>query len=114
MSEKLGIMWRTQYGVNGGIQCFTCETVIMPHMKLDRGHFLPKKKYKAHWFNEDTIRPQCASCNMTGQGEQWAFMEGLLQELGEDALLEIWNTRHDGYSEDRDWYIERIQLWQKL
>lgn len=94
---------------DGSIDCFTCGTNIPPGGKADAGHFLPKKLYKAHYFNLDAIRPQCFRCNGPGQGEQLLFAEALTEEIGEDEVADIWDTRHKDWPTDKQWYIDMIR-----
>lgn len=111
MSKALGEQWQNE---DGSTDCFTCGKVIPPGGKVDRGHFLPKRIYTAHYFNADTIRAQCFKCNAPGQGEQLSFYWGLRKEIGDGKMLEIWWGRNDGWSEDRQWYIQEIRKWQQL
>jgi len=101
--------WKNE---DGSTNCYTCDKVIPAGGKVDRGHFLPKKLYTAHWFNTDTIRPQCFRCNGPGLGEQLEFDEGLINELGFDAVNKIYTDRNKGWSTDKQWYITQIRRWQ--
>ena len=106
ISQKLGEEWRND---DGTTDCYTCDRVIPVGGKVDRGHFLPKRLYKAHYFNLDTIRAQCFRCNAPGQGEQLAFHKGLVEELGAGRVNHILATKDDTWSEDKQWYIDFIR-----
>jgi hypothetical protein len=108
MSRKMLDSWVKE---DGTTDCFTCGKVIPKGGKVDCGHYLPKKRYKAHWFNADNIRAQCFVCNKLAEGEQVLFDEGLVEELGLNVVLAMWETKEDGWSEDKQWYIDEIRRW---
>jgi len=97
---------------DGTTDCYTCGKNIPVGGKVDCGHFLPKKKYKAHWFNEDNIRAQCYSCNAPGQGEQVLFAKHLTEELGAKVVDDLFFYKDVGWSMSKQWHIDEIRRWQ--
>jgi hypothetical protein len=91
------------------VNCFTCEKpMFIGDPACQGGHWLSKAAYSVHYFNENNVRPQCASCNLFYQGEGEAFRRALELEIGSDAVNEIYETRFDKWKPTRDWYIDQI------
>lgn len=96
---------------DGSTTCYTCRRNIPKGGKVDAGHFLPKRLYKAHYYNVDAIRPQCFRCNGPGQGEQLLFYFHLADEIGAEAVSWIRSHKDDGWPEDKPWYIDMIRRY---
>ena len=59
----------------GVVSCVTCGR--HDHVSgMQAGHFA-SRRYMATRWDEDNVRPQCVSCNIYRQGEQWLFGQAL-------------------------------------
>ena len=70
---------------NGFCTCVTCNRKY--HWKeIQAGHFMSRKHYATRW-NEDNVKPQCVSCNLYMQGQQYKYSIFLGSELANDLYL---------------------------
>lgn len=78
-----------KHGGKRFVNCFTCSGVI-PIKQSDNGHFI-KREHKAVRYDENNCRPQCKTCNgdIKHNGKQADFRRELVNEIGEDAVLEL-------------------------
>ena len=51
----------------GYVVCCTCTKVI-PWQEADAGHYIPKSRGNAIYFEETNVHPQCKGCNLTEGG----------------------------------------------
>ena len=56
----------------GMVQCFTCGVVKYYKSGMQCGHFQSRRHLPTR-FDEENCAPQCVSCNMFKQGEQYKF-----------------------------------------
>ena len=97
---------------NGYCTCFTCGKV--KHVKkIQNGHFIPRNILITR-FDENNCRPQCAGCNLFGNGKFVDFRENLVKELGEDKVKEMEASRFKTMKVDVHWYKEQIEKYKKL
>jgi hypothetical protein len=108
MSQAIRDQWRLK---DGSTECYTCRTKIPAGGKVDCGHGWPKRKYGGTYYDHRNIRPQCTSCNLAGQGEQWAFFNRLVEEIGHAEFEEMSSWRHDKRPTRKEWYIREIKKW---
>ena len=91
------------------VDCFTCgKTMYIGDPACQGGHWLSKAAYGVHYFNENNVRPQCASCNLFYQGEAESFRRALELEIGKEAVDELYESRHEKWKPDRGWYVDQI------
>ena len=109
MSKSLRDKWRND---DGTTDCYTCRTQVPKKGKVDCGHGWPKKKYPGTYYDERNLRPQCVSCNMAGQGEQWRFFNRLIDEIGQAEFDEMCEWRDTPRPTRKDWYVRSIREWQ--
>ena len=109
MSQGVRDQWRNE---DGTTQCYTCREQIPKEGKVDCGHGWPKRKYKGTYYHEHNLRPQCVSCNMAGQGEQWSFFLNLIEDIGMDEFEAMCDLRDNPWETNKQWYIDEIKRWQ--
>ena len=109
LSPGLRAKWRKK---DGSTNCYTCSTPIPKGGKVDCGHGYPKKKYKGTYYDERNLRPQCVSCNLGGQGEQWIFFHRLITDIGQEEFNEMSSHKDEPWCKDKQWYIKEIRRWQ--
>jgi hypothetical protein len=96
---------------NGEEPCYTCGKV--KHWKEQQcGHFISRQYLVTRW-NEDNCRPQCAGCNLFGNGQLLDFEENLKRELGEEHVELMKKSRHAILKLDRVWYETEIAFYKK-
>ena len=104
---------------NGNAACVTCGTV--KHWKeLDCGHFIPKSKGNAIYFEEDNLAPQCTYCNRFQHGNLIEYTRYIIDMYGikkVDELRVLANTtRKIGIVEYRSLiedYQDRLKLMEE-
>ena len=70
---------------DGLVECVTCGK--WSHWKdVHAGHFLPKKKGSAVYFNMENIHPQCPYCNVWQRGNLHAYYDYMLREYGQHKI----------------------------
>lgn len=92
--------------------CYTCGkkgTV----KTLQCGHFISRQYLATRW-HENNCRPQCAGCNLFGNGKPLDFEERLKKDLGNEYVEDMKKTRHQVLKLDRNWYIEQIARYTML
>jgi hypothetical protein len=95
-------------------RCFTCDKPIQIGTSDNHGgHWLSKGAYPAHYFNENNVRPQCLRCNCHYGGMAPVFERHLKDEIGPDAVEEMYATRHESVKRTRQWYIEQIAYYSE-
>lgn len=97
------------------VDCFTCgKPLEIGTSNCHLGHWLPKGGYSGHYFNEHNVRPQCYHCNISLSGNTAVFEYNLRQELGDELVNEIFETRHQSGKRDRQWYEEKIEHYKAM
>lgn len=98
------------------VNCYTCNAVMkIGTSNCHAGHWLSKKGSSRHYFNEDNVRPQCYRCNINLGGNAPVFERRLKEEIGEEAVEAMYETRLVSIKRSRDWYLEKIEEYkQKL
>lgn len=72
--------------------CYTCGAKDIETYNAQAGHYLPVAVVglnNQRAWDERFIRLQCGRCNGAGQGEQVWFRAKLVEELGEEAVVEF-------------------------
>lgn len=74
---------------SGQVRCISCPTVA--HWKeFDAGHFIPKSKGIAVYFEEDNLWPQCRKCNRFGSMDTGhRFGEAVKAKIGEERFARL-------------------------
>ena len=70
-----------------GKPCISCGTTTAT--KWDAGHYLKAELYTGLIFNEDNVHRQCQRCNQYGGGMQAEYRIGLVERIGEEAVLRL-------------------------
>lgn len=70
---------------------------------MQAGHYRPKSLGLVLYFLEKNVKPQCATCNLTLQGNQYAFGNALIDLYGDEVLEEIEAVRKN---------IRQIKAWE--
>lgn len=97
---------------NGMVACYTCGKVM--HWKqIQAGHFVSRQFLATRW-DENNVKPQCAGCNIFGNGKPLDFEERLKKELGNDFVEKMKASRHQTMKLDRNWYKEQIDTYKSF
>ena len=97
---------------NGNNQCCTCGKVDN-WRNLQCGHFV-SRRHLATRFHEANCFPQCVSCNIFKNGEQWKFGQFLDKNLGEGISEELVILGHSTLKISRADYEEKISYYKDL
>jgi hypothetical protein len=105
---------KQKYSVDDGwVRCYTCDASLqIGTSNCQAGHWLPKKGYPVHYFNEDNVRPQCYHCNISLSGNTAVFERKLKDEIGGDKVNEMYESRHESIKRTREWYEEQINYYR--
>ena len=80
---------RREHAQDSGINhCVTCHK---PHhwKDLEAGHFIPKKKGNAVYFDLRNIHPQCTHCNMFERGNLHKYYDYMLDRYGQETINDL-------------------------
>lgn len=91
-------------------KCYTCGKT---DTALQCGHFVLRQYLATRW-HENNCRPQCAGCNIFGNGKPLDFEENLKKELGNEYVEKMKLLRHESLKLDRQWYQEKIEHYKAL
>jgi len=95
------------------VTCFTCyKHLEIGTSNCQMGHWLTKKGYPYHYFNENNCRPQCYHCNINLSGNSAVFERNLREEIGDQLVDTIYDSRNESSKRSKTWYEDRI-LWEK-
>lgn len=72
----------------GYCHCISCEKV-KPWKEMDAGHFIPKNKGLAIYFEEDNIHAQCRECNSFLHGNLYDYGKTLEKKIGQKRIDEL-------------------------
>ena len=73
---------------DGLVECVTCGK--WSHWKdTHAGHFLPKKKGSAVYFDLRNIHPQCPHCNVWQHGNIHAYYDYMMEWYGQEIIDEL-------------------------
>lgn len=92
MEDKLDAVFslfiRLTYSDHAGYaSCYTCAKRLH-WTQLQCGHYLSRGNHAVRW-DKDNARPQCKDCNEFNSGRQDVFRENLIDDLGEEEVLEL-------------------------
>ena len=87
--------------------CYTCGKT---DTALQCGHFVSRQYLATRW-DENNCRPQCAGCNIFGNGKPLDFEENLKRELGDHFVETMKASRHQSLKLDRHWYTDQIEIY---
>ena len=103
---------RALYSTDGMVECYTCNcTKPIPEMHC--GHFMSRRHYATRW-EVDNCRPQCVSCNMFNQGQQYIFGKRLEAELGVGRVDQLRELRHEIMKYKTGDYLDMIDSFTSL
>ena len=111
---------RLKYSKDGKCTCYTCGK-IEDITDMDNGHY-QKRTHKATRYHENNCRPQDKTCNgdTRHNGKQDEFRVNLVNEIGEQAVVEIESLSRQPirattsfYREIADIYREKVNKLQK-
>jgi len=94
------------------VYCYTCDKPLeIGTSNCQLGHWLPKGGYSAHYFTENNTRPQCYHCNINLSGNSAVFERRLREEIGAEAVEQIYESRHETKKLSREWYQAQIDRY---
>lgn len=103
---------RRKYSKGGICTCYTCGK-RMTIQTSQNGHFVARS-YLATRFDEDNMRPQCAGCNLFGNGKPLDFEEHLREEIGDERVDALKQRRHQIVKLTPAWYESEIERYREL
>jgi len=62
---------------------------VKPYKEMDAGHFIPKNKGLAIYFEEDNIHAQCRGCNSFLHGNLYDYGKALEHKIGQKRIDEL-------------------------
>ena len=81
---------------------------------MQAGHCIPKSLGLSIYFEEKNVKPQCASCNVAFQGNQYHFVEALKSIYGSDIEEEL-RAQQRVIRQIKRWeYLELIEKYKSL
>ena len=106
---------RSKYKDSAGyVRCVTCGQ-SKPYTEIHAGHFLPKKKGSAVYFDLRNIHPQCAGCNVWKRGAIHEYYDFMLTTYGMDVINELKQLGRQALKISRPEYEEMItDMKQKI
>lgn len=110
LDKVFSLYIRTKYSKNGLCHCYTCEKLgLIKEMQC--GHFISRANYILRW-EPDNARPQCVSCNMFHQGQQYVFGKKLERELGAGRVEQMQEIKsHPARFSIQD-YLDMIERFE--
>lgn len=104
---------RLYFSSNGLCTCYTCGT-IKPIKEVDNGHYM-KREHKATRYLLNNCRPQCKTCNgdTKHNGKQIEFRENLVNEIGENEVIEIERLSKTDIKANYVFYRETSDFFRK-
>lgn len=73
---------------DGYVVCCTCTRIN--HWKdMDAGHFIPKSRGNAVYFQENNIHAQCKGCNISEGGRFEDYYPYMVNRYGQDTVDEL-------------------------
>lgn len=97
---------------NGMVACVSCPA-IKHWTQMQAGHYLPKSLGIAIYFEERNVHPQCSTCNLTLQGNQYPYALFLQNKYGVGILDELTALRHTKRQIKRPEYLELIEVYKR-
>jgi len=98
-----------------GNTCYTCGATNLVGSNLHLGHFIPRSTCGALLrYDLRNLRPQCARCNLWGNGEGAMFYQHLEEEIGKKALKQLIRDKQksvkavDHYTKLLKEYVEMV------
>jgi hypothetical protein len=112
--KEFALFMKLKYSGDGAtVCCFTCGAHLeIGTSNCQLGHWLPKGGYSVHYFNPNNCRPQCYHCNVSLSGNTAVFERRLKEEIGEMAVDEIYESRHQSGKRPKEWYIGQIEHYR--
>ena len=97
------------------VSCFTCgRHLTIGTANCQGGHWLTKKGYPYHYFNENNVRVQCYHCNINLSGNTAVFEHELRKEIGNDTVDDMYQMRSlPSIKRLPSDYIEMIEDYKK-
>ena len=88
--------------------CYTCEAKDLQGQNAQVGHYLAVaivgSNNRLSW-DEHQLHLQCGRCNGPGQGQQVAYRRHLVEDYGEEVVLDM---------EKRRWKVDPIKNWDAI
>ena len=123
--EALSYMTRLQGSVDGYNHCVTCveqefyegsdkkRAKLMPIRELSAGHFIPKARGNAAYFNPDNVWPQCSECNIALGGNPFYYSKFMTRQFGDRGVIKLQQdcTRTIKYTVED--YLEMEREWKE-
>ena len=113
LDRVFSLFVRLSYADHAGYaSCYTCG-VRLPWRSMDCGHFERRGHHGTRW-DVDNARPQCGNCNRVLNGMPDVFEENLIEDLGEEGVIEIKERALRPFPLTDEWMRERIRYFKKI
>jgi len=94
--------------------CYTCGRAI-DGIGMHTGHFIPKASCPAELkYALENLRLQCYHCNINLGGNGGEFYRRLEQEIGKDAVEDLFRRKQITGKADKFWYEEKIKEYEEI
>jgi len=113
--ETFALYMKKRYSEDGlHVKCYTCDVEMEIGTKnCQLGHWLPKKPFPYHYWNENNVRPQCFRCNQWMEGNSETFRRRLQAEIGVKKVDEMYASRmHKSPTRNESWYKAMIDKYK--
>lgn len=107
LKKKLDSLFSKYIRAKYPAKCFTCG-LVKRRKNLQCGHFVSRKYLATRW-EEKNCRPQCAGCNLFGDGMLLDFEENLIKEIGLQEVLTLKEKRKELWKLKPEWYEDQIK-----
>jgi len=100
---------------DGTWNCFTCGKRIDEPAKAQTGHFIPSAACGAYLrYDLRNLRVQDYFCNINLGGNGAEYYRRLVDELGQEAVDQLFKDKQITIKADADWYIQKIEEYRAL
>lgn len=92
--------------------CFTCGKKDEPS-KMDAGHYVPRSKGNALYFDERNVNTQCTSCNRFKHGNLAIYALKLEERYEAGIIQELFKKGEEVFRPTHEWYEEKIAYYKE-
>lgn len=98
----------------GKVKCISCNE-WKNVSEVDAGHFIPKARGMAVYFEEDNLWPQCRKCNRFGSNDTgYIFGENVKRKLGQERFERLYQLSKTTLSpSDAKLLLKQAELYYK-
>lgn len=99
---------------DGTWNCYTCGKIIDEPAKAQTGHFIPSAACGAFLrYDLRNLRIQDFHCNINLGGNGSAFYKRMVEEVGQEAVDQIFRDKENIVKADKYFYEEKIREYEQ-